>query len=258
MWLPAPSGVPTILPIISYADVEQFPGWGAARAFLRDIAGRERPGSVLEVGSGANPTLEPRDLSDLGVDDYTTNDVSADELAKAPHGYETLQADLAEPDWRADRVYDLIFSRMVNEHIKDGRAYYANLFRTLRPGGLTVHCFSTLWAFPFVANRLLPEGLSSKTLDLVAPRNRDQHEKFRTYYSWSRGPTRRSIERFESLGFVVEEYVGYFGHGYYRRLGPLDSLERAKTRVLVQHPVPLLTSYAVVKLRRPEEPSPTC
>jgi len=248
--------VPKILPIISYADVEQFPGW-AARAFLREIVAHERPGSVLEVGSGAHPTLEPRDLLDLGIGRYTTNDVSADELAKAPHGYEPLQADLAEPDWRADRAYDLIFSSLVNEHIKDGRAYYANLFQALRAGGLTVHCFSTLWALPFVANRLFPERLSSRMLDLLAPRDRHQHEKFRAYYSWSRGPTRRSIDRFESLGFVVEEYVGHFGHGYYGKLRPLHSLERAKTRLLAQHPVPQLTIYALVKLRRPKEPSRT-
>ena len=30
---------------------------------------------------------------------------------------------------------------------------------------------------------------------------------FRAYYAWSRGPTRRSIERFESVGFIVEEHV---------------------------------------------------
>ncbi len=234
----------------SYADVDEFPGWAAARDFLRDVVVQERATSILEVGSGANPTLEPGDLVDLGVERYTTNDVSADELGKAPHDYETLQADLSQPDWQPDRTYDLIFSRMVNEHIQDGRAYYANLFRALRAGGLTVHCFSTLWSLPFAANRFLPEWVARRMLDLTAG-GYEHHEKFRAYYSWSRGPTRRSIDRFESVGFHVEEYVGYFGHGYYSKVRALHSLERAKTRFLARHPVPQLTSYAVVKLRRP-------
>ncbi|HSO94775.1 MAG TPA: methyltransferase domain-containing protein [Acidimicrobiia bacterium] len=236
--------------MISYADVDEFPGWGGARAFLRSTVVQEHATSILEVGSGANPTLEPTDLVDLGIERYTTNDVSGAELAKAPHDFETLQVDLSKPDWRPDRTYDLIFSRMVNEHIQDGRAYYANLFRALRAGGLTVHCFSTLWALPFAANRLLPESVASRLLDLTTT-GTEHHEKFRAYYSWSRGPSRRSIDRFASVGFDIDEYVGYFGHGYYSKVRPLHSLERAKARFLAQHPVPILTSYAVVKLRRP-------
>lgn len=236
---------------ISYAGHQQFPGWAGAAAFLRDIVQTERADSVLEVGSGANPTLPPADLEDLAIRRYTTNDVSPEELAKAPPRYETLVADLSGPGWVPEVPYDLIFSRMVNEHIKDGRRYYSNLFDALRPGGLTVHCFATLYALPFVTNRLIPERVSRKLLAAVNPRDEHDHGKFRAYYSWSRGPTRRSIERFESLGFAVEEYEGYFGHDYYRRIAPLDAVERMKARVLAKHPLPQLTSYAVVKLRRP-------
>ena len=236
---------------IGYGSFEEFPGWDDAPALLRDIIRAEHPASILEVGSGANPTLTPDDLRDLGVDRYTTNDASADELRKAPSGFDTLCADLDDPNWKPERPFDLIFSRMVNEHIEDGQAYFSNLFEALEPNGLTVHCFSTLYTLPFVANRYLPEALSSRALDRFAPRDHHQHEKFRAYYSWSRGPTAASVRRFESLGFVVEDYLGYFGHSYYNKIGPLQWLEGAKTRLLMRHPVPQLTSYALVKLRRP-------
>ena len=77
------------------------------------------------------------------------------------------------------------------------------------------------------------------------------HEKFPAYYRWTTGPTQKAIKRYESVGFQVESWSGAYGHGYYRVLPPLDALERAKSRFLLKHPVPALTSFAAVVLRKP-------
>src|SRR5690606_13722881 len=101
-------------------------------------------------------------------------------------------------------------------HVKDGKSYYKKLYDLLEPGGVTAHCFSTLYAFPFLVNRILPENLTDKLLNFFNPReDRYQHEKFPAYYSWSRGPSAKIIKKFEGLGFEVIEYAGFFGHGYY-------------------------------------------
>ena len=146
---------------------------------------------MLEIGSGANPTLSPDELGAHPGLRYTTNDIDAGELEKAGPAYERLHLDMATA--RADALpreaYDLVFSRMVNEHVADGERYYRNIFDVLRPGGVTAHCFSTLYALPFVANRLLPENLTSRLLDLFNPRDRYQQDKFPAHYSWSRGPS---------------------------------------------------------------------
>ena len=78
-----------------------------------------------------------------------------------------------------------------------------------------------------------------------------EHAKFRAYYRWCRGPTRRQLRRLESVGFQVLDYVGYFGHGYFGPLKPLDRVEQALSHALVRRPLPALTSYATVTLRRP-------
>ena len=74
--------------------------------------------------------------------------------------------------------------------------------------------------------------------------------KFPAYYRWCRGPTRRQRERLESTGFEIERYLGYFGHYYYDRVKPLERLGDALSRTLVRHPVPGLTAYSLVVLRR--------
>jgi hypothetical protein len=141
---------------------------------------------------------------------------------------------------------------MVNEHIRDGERYYRNIHDMLSPGGITAHWFSTLYALPFLINRLLPDKVTDFLLDTFSPRNRHQHEKFRAYYSWSRGPSPRMIRRFEGIGFKVLRYDGYFGHGYYAlRLPWLHKVEMKKMNWLVRHPQPWACSYAHIVLQRP-------
>ena len=240
---------------VTYEHYLRFPGWTQAPQFLAALVEREGSTSVLEIGSGANPTLSPSELAHYEGLRYTTNDIDAGELAKAEPAYETLHLDMAtaHADALPRAAYDLVFSRMVNEHVGDGERYYRNIFDVLRPGGVTAHCFSTLYALPFVANRLLPEHLTSRLLDLFNPRDRYQQDKFPAHYSWSRGPSARSIGRLRGLGYEIVEYRGYFGHPYYNRplLRPVRALEEAKTALLCRRPVAALTSYAVVILRKP-------
>lgn len=239
---------------VSYEHYLRFPGWTMAPAFLAGLVARLRPATLLEIGSGANPTLSPEQF-DAGALRYTTNDVDAGELAKAGPGYETLQLDMATalPAALPRAAFDLVFSRMVNEHVADGELYYRNIFDVLRPGGVTAHCFSTLYALPFVVNRIAPERIAGRLLDLFNPRDRYLQDKFPAHYSWSRGPSSRAIARLARLGYEIVEYRGYFGHPYYDRplLRPVRALEQAKAAWLVRHPIAALTSYAVVILRKP-------
>jgi SAM-dependent methyltransferase len=181
-------------------------------------------------------------------------DISAEELAKAPAEYKKVQANIASPGFDiAGNNYDLVISRMVAEHVRDGRYFHKNVKRLLVKGGLAFHCFPTLYAPPFVINRLLPEWLSEAMLLLNDPhRTREgKHAKFPAYYSWCRGPTSRQIRNLEEVGYGVEEYVGFYGHhGYYSKVKPLVRVHDWLSSTLIKCPLPLLTSYAYVLLSK--------
>jgi SAM-dependent methyltransferase len=230
-----------------------FPGTSGPE-FFEALLSEHGCRRILEIGSGANPTFPPGYVEANGLS-YVTSDVSPEELEKADSAYERLVLDLSVDaiDPALLGSFDCILSRMVSEHIRDGRQYHANLYKMLRPGGISVHSFSTLWSVPFVANRLLPETLTNRLLNLFLPRDRHRHEKFRAYYSWSRGPSRAMIRRFEALGFEVLQYTGYFGHPYYSgKLPWLHRLEIQKSRFLLKHPIPALCAYATIVLRKPK------
>jgi 2-polyprenyl-3-methyl-5-hydroxy-6-metoxy-1,4-benzoquinol methylase len=215
----------------------------------------------LEIGSGANPTLSPEFVRDKGIS-YVTNDADPAELEKADPAYQRLLMDLSTnvTDARLIGKFDCILSKMVNEHVSDGEMYHRNVYNMLKPGGISAHCFSTLWNLPLAANRLLPESVTGFLLQLYSPRDKHQNGKFKAYYSWSRGPSQKMISRFEGLGFEVLQYTGYFGHRYYLSIPFLHRLEMRKADLLVKYPIPLLCTYSTLILRKPtgEKPSRKC
>jgi SAM-dependent methyltransferase len=235
---------------ITYDHWSAFPGWAGAPAFLSDLIVQSGAKTVLEVGSGANPTLG-EEIAGRAIR-YVTTDLDAAELDKAPDVHEARVLDLESNELPEDLIgrCDLVFSRMVNEHIRDGRRYHTNIRTLLRPGGIAAHCFATLYSLPFVANAVLPEAIGGHLLDLIAPRDRYQNDKFRAHYSWCRGPTDAMIRRFRGIGYEILSYNGYFGHGYYRRIQPLHKALQTAACKLTVLPIPQLCSYATVVLRR--------
>lgn len=230
--------------------------WAGYVDYVQDKILRSGAQRVLELGGGANPLLPMEFARRHGVE-YTVLDISQAELAKAPAGYRKVCGDIGSPALELAGLeggYDLVFSKMLAEHVRNGEQMHRNVFRMLAPAGKAVHYFPTLFAPPFIVNRLFPERLADRLLQWLEPgRERDGNKgKFPAYYSWCRGPTHRQLERFRGLGYDIEEYIGYFGHSvYYRKIPGVRTLHRRLSEWLATHPVPALTSSAYVVLAKP-------
>lgn len=221
--------------------------------FLINQIQLHHPTTVLDLGGGANPQLTIEQINKLGLD-YTVSDIEDYELKKISGGYKTLVWDSAEPACSVFGPYDLIFSRMVAEHIAEPSLFYKNILSLLRPGGISIHFFPTLYAPPFLLNLLLPEFVSSSIVNVLQKgrEHEGHHRKFKAYYRWCRGPTRSNIARFESIGFKVLEYYGYFGfRGYLQRIPFLLQMHDWLVIFLLRRPNPWLTSFATVVLQKP-------
>jgi SAM-dependent methyltransferase len=224
--------------------------WDGYEGFLKNLIEARGVRTICDVGGGANPLL-PIEYVQARSLEYTILDIAEGELQKAPEGYHKVVADIASRGCDlGGSTFDLVFSKMLAEHISDAPQFHANIRKLLAPGGVAAHFFPTLYALPFVVNRIIPEYLSDRLLRFFAPRDRYQHAKFPAYYRWCRGPTRRQFERLASVGLEVVEYVGCFGHaGYYRRLPGIRQIHALGTRILLRFPSPHLTSYALFVVR---------
>jgi 2-polyprenyl-3-methyl-5-hydroxy-6-metoxy-1,4-benzoquinol methylase len=241
--------------LISFKRLEEFPGWISSKnhkSYFESLFREYAPKTVLEIGSGANPTLAPEFVNENGIS-YVTNDVDARELEKADRSFQRLVLDLSVQVTNQELMgkFDCVMSRMVGEHVGDGEQYHRNIYNILKPGGISAHCFSTLWNLPLAANRVLPESVSAFLLQLYSPHDKYKSGKFKAYYSWSRGPSQKMIKRFEGLGFEVLSYTGYFGHNYYLTIPFLHRLEMRKAEVLLKYPIPMFCAYSTLILRKP-------
>lgn len=226
-------------------------GWNGYESSVIEAIEKKNARIICDIGGGANPLLGEDYIQNKGISYYIL-DISEAELDKAPGTYKRIVKDIASQEFTPDTpTFDLVFSKMLAEHVKDGKQFHKNVLTMLAEDGLAVHFFPTLYALPFLVNRLVPETLAVKLADVLTPRDKHQHAKFPAYYSWCRGPVRSQIKKYEELGYEVIEYRGFFGHNpYYSRIGLLKRLHDIKTDYLLRRPNPLLTSYACVVLKK--------
>lgn len=214
---------------------------------------------VVEIGGGANPTFDLAFIEHHGIE-YTLLDISQAELDKAPDGYRKVRADICAPQLPLDTAgYDFAFSRMLAEHVPNGERFHRNVHSLLKDGGAAFHFFPTLFAPPFIVNKLMPERLAESLLHLLQP-GRDRHGKvgkFPAHYQWCRGPLKSQIRRFEKAGFEVAEYAGFYGHEpYYRKMPPIHRAHLRLSQYLSRHPIPAATSFAHVLLIKERSTAP--
>lgn len=236
---------------IYYKNAQE--AWDNYHSFLSDLILRHKFKKICEIGGGANPAIDLSFIHARGIE-YTLLDISKTELEKAPSGYLKVEADIADKDISLpENTYDFIFSKMLAEHISDGKQFHLNVKKLLKPGGMAFHFFPTLFCPPFSLNKILPEQTSYQILTSLS---KERHKKgnfgkFPAYYSMCYGPSKKQMNAFMQLGYEINTYIGFFGHGYYTKIPVLNFLSQLATKFLLRFPVSLLTSYSYVLLVKP-------
>lgn len=219
---------------------------------LKTIAMRSDVKKICDIGGGANPLLSLDFIKKHGLD-YTVLDINEEELAKAPDEYRKIKADITDQNLDIDLGgYDLVISKFLAEHVSSGYLFHKNVLSLLREDGYAFHVFPTLYDLPFLLNRITPGNLSESLLLSIAPHRTKEgnQSKFPAYYNWCTGPTKTQIARFENLGYAVESYVGLYGAPYLSKIPLIGRLKMWLAQQLIKHPIPWLTSYAQILLRK--------
>jgi SAM-dependent methyltransferase len=230
------------LPRVSYEQSHEA-AFNTYRDRLRDLIA-QRPGArILELGAGRDPSFSLADLPDT-VASYTINDIDPAELALVPDGYQTACFDVIGDVSEFANRYDLIFSRTLIEHVRDGRAMHRNVLSLLRPGGAAFHFAPTLYAPPFILNRLLPEKLSRSVLLSLFPERRNDDPKFPAHYSWCFGSRPKMERMLKTVGFRDVSIQTFWGYDYFRAFPGLRELDRALNALAAKWDVSALGSFA--------------
>lgn len=212
------------------------------RAADRHDAGLIR---LLEIGGGRDPLLKPDEARAAGVA-YTVNDISARELSLAPPGFATACFDVAGAISPAlNGAYDLVISHMVMEHVKGAPRAWANMAALLAPGGVALAFNPTLYAPPFLINRLVPEAITAPLLRLFFPERHDGDEpKFPARYELCVANPAVVEPALKAAGFREALSVPFWGDRYFRHLPGIRSANDALSALAEARDWRFLTSYA--------------
>lgn len=238
--------------IIREVIADQWYSWAMAnyKEMVMALATRFECRKLLEIGGGRSPLLSRDQLAAARLD-FTVNDVSEAELRQCPAWADKLCFDIAG-DETPPGQFDLVFSRMVQEHVSNAEKCYRNIFRLLRPGGIALNFHPTLYAAPFVVNYLIPSRLSAAILHIFGARVTDAEEpypKFPARYSWCRASA-RVAGKLRAIGFSEIFIVPFYGHGYFRNIPLVREADDWLAKMAKARGARFLSSYAYTIVRK--------
>lgn len=208
---------------------------------------------LLEIGGGRDPGFAGS-AEAAGIT-LIVNDIDPAELALLPPGYETACFDIAgDISARDDLVecYDLVAARMVFEHIEDVEAAWRNVYRILKPGGVGLAFFPTLYSWPFVINHLLPDALAKKIVETLFPARKPDGDNpvFPPHYDWCYGSEKKLKRMLDPIGFSEARVLPFWGHHYLDRIPVAREIDAAMNTLAARLDWRLFTTYAYVVVRK--------
>lgn len=223
--------------------------WQELKPTLGRLARAAAARRVLEVGGGRDPLFSPEDADELGFD-LTVNDIDREELAPLPSGFQKAVFDIAGP---ADEIplracgFDLVYSKMVFEHVKDAKMAWSNVYYLLASGGIGFAFVPTLYSPPFVINRYCPEWITSRLLRWIDPKRNDfEVPKFPAYYKWCRARENIITPLLLSVGFREATVLPFFGTPYFPGVPLLKGVTAAFDRMAARRDWRIFASYAYI------------
>lgn len=227
--------------------------WAAFRDFrptLNALIAQYPQTRLLELGGGRRPSFALTEVPD-SIASYTVNDIDPGELERTSDEYEKACFDVTGDVSAFAGQYDVVFSRTLIEHVKDGLQMHRNVLKLLKPGGVAFHMAPTLYALPFIANKFLPESLSAGMLYATASKRRERRDKFPAYYSWCYGNRAKMAAMLEGVGFDRVSIRTFYGHAYYDKFPVVREVGRFAANMAAKNDWSTVGTYAHITAFKP-------
>ena len=203
--------------------------------------------TFLDAGCGTTLALvnryAPRVAFAVGVD------VETPTLAPAKNAV-VIVGDLAALPLR-DRLFDIVVSRSVVEHLEHPRAVFRELGRTLKPGGRLIFTTPNKYYYSSLVAGMIPYSWKDAYMRSVF--GTDGYDHYPVFY---RANTRGALRRIAAeAGLVVERIAALRHFPYYFLFSPtLFRLGIVYDRLVTRLRLDGLQSTWLVTMRKPAEP----
>lgn len=206
--------------------------------------------SLLEIGAGRRPLMTAAEIKEFKIN-YTANDYAESELnlIQFPVNQAVFDA-CGDLPVNYFNKFDVICSKMVQEHVKSGKIFYSNIFNLLRCGGIAINFHPTLFCPPFLINRMLPTQISDTILSsLSSDRNESNIPKFPAAYEFC-----YSLPRIETLikevGFSSVAIIPFYHHEYFKAFPVIRWIDDKISFWARTHDIRFFSSYAYTLVQK--------
>lgn len=228
--------------------IEKAKAWDTAMlgygAELKRIVSGYRDADILELGAGRWASFPLEEMPDT-IRSYTVNDISEDELALLPEGYDKAPFDVSGDASNFRDTYDVVFSRFLAEHVPDGEAMHRNVFSVLRKGGTAFHLIPTLYAVPFLVNKYIPEKVGDVFLKLFTGSRRTS-PKFPAPYSACYANPDKMVAMLKGMGYSDVKFRNFYGHFYYEKIPVLNTVHEKFSAIAADNDWHQFGTYAYI------------
>ncbi len=251
--MPAPGALSELIGEM-HPDWHSNWAWSHYEELVLRLSSRFGLSDLCEIGGGRDPGFLPTNPPLRGLS-LTVNDIDQHELDCAPEGLAkacfNIAGDLSEAD-AMPGSFDLMFSRMVFEHVDGVESAWNNIYTLLRPGGVALAFFPTLYAPVFMVNRMIPEKLSRAIVHALYPARRDggSDPKFPALYDHCVSSERTLRPMLERAGFSDIHVQPFWGHGYFKRMPVIREADDLFNRLAARINWRLMSTHAFVLVRK--------
>jgi SAM-dependent methyltransferase len=201
---------------------------------------------LLEIGAGRRPLWTFTEIKEHNID-YVANDIVERELDRIPFPVKKAVFDCCGDLPRVFfNSFDVICSKMVQEHVKSGGNFYCNIFRLLKPGAVAINFHPTLYCPPFVINRILPDNISSF---ILRKRTKEAIPKFPATYELCYSSC-RTAKLIKNIGFSEVSIFPFYHHEYFKKIPLLRIFDDAISTWAQTRDIRLLSSYAYTVVKK--------
>jgi len=220
--------------------------WGHYKDVLADLLRIRNAKRIMEIGAGRSPLFDRAEI-EFSEAEYIINDVQPSELARAPGDVARVCFDIAstsatEIDTLANTV-DLVFSKMVLEHVSDAQQAYKNIYKLLSPSGVCLNFHPVLFSLPFLMNYLAPVGPTEWLVGKFSPnRSREGQPKFPARYDRCR--ISKSVRStLQLIGYRDVWQVPFWFHEYFKDIPGLHQCHLLFDKIAARANWTALASY---------------
>lgn len=205
--------------------------------------------SLLEIGAGRRPLWTSTEIKQHNID-YVANDIVESELDRIPFPVQKAVFDCCgNLPHVFFNSFDVICSKMVQEHVKSGDNFYCNIFRLLKPGAVAINFHPTLYCAPFLINQIIPDSFSSFILRISRKGTNDTIPKFPATYELCYS-SHRTAKLIKNIGFSEVSIFPFYHHEYFKKIPLLRFFDDALSTWAQARDIRLLSSYAYTVVKK--------